>query len=217
MTIQGSELKRFSEFSSFQEDDLQELMDNAQTFITKHEKGSMIYMEGEACLTWDVILEGEVTIRRIDENGNTMTVATMKKGDSLGGSLLFSQSPGYPMSVMAKTDTRILHIKKDGILSLCQKNSSFLEQYLARVSDRTVFLTKKIKLIAMKTIRELIMEYLHGEYLNQKNSRIKLPMNKKELSELMGISRTSLSRELQKMKNDGLIDYDRESITLKTV
>ncbi len=30
----------------------------------------------------------------------------------------------------------------------------------------------------------------------------------------MGISRTSLSRELQKMKQDGLIDYDMKTITI---
>jgi len=39
-------------------------------------------------------------------------------------------------------------------------------------------------------------------------------MTKKELAERLGIQRTSLSRELNKMKKDGLIDYDAHSITI---
>ena len=39
-------------------------------------------------------------------------------------------------------------------------------------------------------------------------------MTKKELAERLGIQRTSLSRELNKMKKDGLVDYNTHSITI---
>ena len=39
-------------------------------------------------------------------------------------------------------------------------------------------------------------------------------MTKKVLADKIGVQRTSLSRELSKMKNDGLIDFDSESITI---
>ena len=39
-------------------------------------------------------------------------------------------------------------------------------------------------------------------------------MTKKALAERIGVQRTSLSRELAKMRADGLIKYDAESIEI---
>ena len=39
-------------------------------------------------------------------------------------------------------------------------------------------------------------------------------MTKQTLADKIGVQRTSLSRELSKMRNDGLIKYDSKSITI---
>ncbi len=44
--------------------------------------------------------------------------------------------------------------------------------------------------------------------------KLKLRLTKKSLAEKFGVQRTSLSRELNKMREDGLIDYDAYSITI---
>lgn len=40
-------------------------------------------------------------------------------------------------------------------------------------------------------------------------------MSKKEMAERFGIQRPSLSRELNKMRKDGLLEYDAKTITIK--
>ncbi len=67
----------------------------------------------------------------------------------------------------------------------------------------------------MKTIRQQIIDYLTYQYHKQNSLRIILNMSKKEWSEKLGVHRPSLSRELSKMKREGLIDYDRNSVTIK--
>jgi DNA-binding transcriptional regulator GbsR (MarR family) len=42
-------------------------------------------------------------------------------------------------------------------------------------------------------------------------------MTKTEMAENFGIQRTSLSRELRKMKQAGLVEYDSETITLMII
>lgn len=46
---------------------------------------------------------------------------------------------------------------------------------------------------------------------------IKLNYSKKDLAERLGIQRSSLSRELNKMRRDGLLEYDAKTITLKNI
>jgi CRP-like cAMP-binding protein len=41
-----------------------------------------------------------------------------------------------------------------------------------------------------------------------------LTLSKKALAEMFGISRTSLSRELGRMRDEGLIDFDQKTITI---
>ena len=65
-----------------------------------------------------------------------------------------------------------------------------------------------------RTIRESIISYLDYERKNQNSNIIKLNMTKKALAERIGVQRTSLSRELAKMREDGLIEYTPVSISL---
>ncbi|NLM46621.1 MAG: winged helix-turn-helix domain-containing protein [Firmicutes bacterium] len=65
-----------------------------------------------------------------------------------------------------------------------------------------------------KTIREKIIDYLEHESRRQHSRQILLPCTKKELAEQIGVQRTSLSRELARMRADGLIEYNARSITL---
>jgi CRP-like cAMP-binding protein len=118
------------------------------------------------------------------------------------------------MTVFAKADATILHIKKDLILKLCQINAIFLNNLLKSISDKTLILTDKIKSLSMKTIRECIIDFLIYESFSQNSRTIKLDYTKKELAEKFGIQRSSLSRELNKMRKDGLIEYDAHSITI---
>ena len=201
-------------FSGFSTEELLNLFKAQNYIISKYNKGCIIHFESEKCNYLDIILKGQVFIQKIDEKGNVLTVAEFKIGDNLGGNLLFSKYPYYPMSVIAKSDTEILHIPKDLVLQLCQTSQDFLVKFLTCISDKTAILTSKIKSISMKSIRESIIEFLNYEYYTQNSKKIKLNMTKKELAERLGIQRTSLSRELNKMKKDGLVDYDAHSITI---
>jgi len=45
----------------------------------------------------------------------------------------------------------------------------------------------------------------------QNNSMyFKVPMNRKDLADYLCVDRSALSRELSRMKDDGIIDYDKD-------
>jgi CRP-like cAMP-binding protein len=182
--------------------------------ITQYKKNNIVHFVGEVCSKLEIILSGKVVIERIDESGNLMTIAEFLGGDVLGGNLMFSKNPYYPMTVTAKEATLILEINKDRLFRLFSDNHEFLSSYLEYVSDHTVILGDRIKHYVNRTIRESIISYLNFEAKKQNSSIIKLSMTKKALAERIGVQRTSLSRELAKMREDGLIEFNSVSITL---
>lgn len=182
--------------------------------ITQYRKNNIVHFVGEVCSKLEIILTGKVVIERIDESGNLMTIAEFFSGDVLGGNLMFSKNPYYPMTVTAKEATLILEINKERLFQLFSDNHEFLKSYLEYVSDHTVILGDRIKHYVNRTIRESIISYLNYERKKQNSTTIKLSVTKKALAERIGVQRTSLSRELAKMRADGLIEFSPVYITL---
>lgn len=204
-------------FKCFSFHELEKLFNKDYYKIKKYTKNSVIYFQNEKCESLDVILDGVITIQKIDSEGDILTISDFMSGNVLGENLLFSRNNTYPMTIITKSDTTILHIKKDMILNLCQNNVCFLNSLLQSLSDKTLILSDKIKSLTLKTIRQCIIEFLLFEYNSQKSTKIKLNMSKKELAEKIGVQRSSLSRELNKMRNDGLIEYDTKYIDINDI
>ena len=208
-------IKNLDLFKHFSLDELNELFKNNAYTTKKYMKNSIIYVQNEKCLSLDIILQGIVAVQKIDSNGNVLNIYDFEIGDILGGNLIFSKRNEYPMTLISQNDSVILHIKKDLILELCKTNTNFLEEFFSLISDKTLMLTEKIKSLTMKTIRQCIIEFLLYETYSQKSTTIKLNVSKKDLAERIGVQRTSLSRELNKMRKDNLISYNANSITIK--
>lgn len=175
-------------------------------------KNNIVHFTGEVCSKLEIILSGRVVVERIDESGNLMTIAEFLRGDVLGGNLMFSRSPHYPMTVTAKEATCMLEIEGDRLFRLFSDNHAFLKSYLAYVADHTAILGDRIKHYVNRTIRESVMSYLDYERKRQNSDTVRLNITKKALAERIGVQRTSLSRELAKMRDDGLIRFDAASV-----
>lgn len=200
--------------SGINEDKVNNYINQGTIKISSYGKNNIIHFEGDCCFSLEIVLEGKVTVDRIDESGDLLTVAEFYKGDIIGGNLIFSKNPYYPMTISTKVNSNIMEIPKEIIFEFCTENCDFLKRFLQSISDNALLLGDKIKHYVSRTIRESVISFLKYEYSIQGKEKITLNMTKKALSEKIGVQRTSLSRELQKMKNDGLINYDSSTITV---
>lgn len=207
-------LMSISLFNGLERENLSIILER-QAFIQNFGAGQIIYLQNEKATTMDIVLDGNVIVQNIDENGNILAITSLEKGDMLGGNLIFSGKNEYPMTLIARKDTKLLRMKKDMLLDLCQIDKRFLVNLLELLSDKALVLTNKIHSLARKTIREKILDFLAFEVKRQGVKTITLPISKKELSDRFGIERPSLQRELKKMQDEGLIYYDARTITLK--
>lgn len=201
-------------FNMFTSDEIVRFFKEDKYEIKKYNKNSIIYLQNEKCNTFDIVLEGSVAVQRIDENGDVLTITTLSPGDIMGGNLVFSLNNQYPMTLISTNKCKILHIKKELMIELCQINREFLIILLQCLSDKTLILADKVKLVSIKSIRDKIFEFLNYESYMQQSNTINLSVTKKELAERLGIQRPSFFRELSKMKREGLIDFDSKTITI---
>ncbi len=202
-------------FKSFSKEELKSKVYASGFEIKAYEKNQIVHLQNELCLSMDIILEGRVAVQKIDEEGNVLTINVFSAPEIMGAHLIFSTRNLYPMTVVAESKVITLSLSKELITALGQSNPGFMLALLQIISDRTVILADKIRAISHKTIRQQIIDFLTYEYHIQQSPVIKLNYTKKELAERLGIQRTSLSRELNKMRQAGMLEYSARTIIIK--
>ena len=77
------------------------------------------------------------------------------------------------------------------------------------LSDKNQALMEKIEVVSKKNLREKILSYLSQESQRQGSKYFEIPLGRIELADYLCTDRSALTRELGKMRNEGLIDYDK--------
>ncbi|MDT8717259.1 Crp/Fnr family transcriptional regulator [Clostridium sp. 19966] len=204
-------------FNNMSSDKLYNFFSTCKYTVKKYNKNDLIFSEDDNCNNLSILLDGEVEIQKIDVSGKLLVVAKFERGDTFGENLIFGDVNRYPMSVVCKSSSEVLHIPKKSVLLLCQEDTVFLYEFLRTLSNRAVNLSSKLKQVTLKTIRQKICEFIYEKYENSHNVNIEIEMSKKEWADKLGVQRPSLSRELIKMKEEGLIDYDKNTIVIKDI
>ena len=201
-------------FSSFSPTQLEILFGKQPYRIRRYAKTQMIYLSGEACTSLDVLLQGSVSLQSLDEEGSLFKAQIVGEGDIYGATLLFGTSSKFPLSVVAEAPSQILHLSKALVLSLCKEDTLFTEGLLQIVSDKAHALSTTLTNLTSKPLRENLLHYLREEATRQGSLTIRLPITKKELAHRLGVERTSLSRALALLRDEKLLSFERERVTL---
>lgn len=201
-------------FEKFNEESLNSLLSDPYCSIRHYSKEEVVFFQMDKCEHLSVVIDGTIEIQQNNENGNTLVVTSLVKGNMFGESLLFGDKNSYPMDVVSKDNSTVLHINKAKVTSLLQDNQDFLVSLLKLLSNKAMLLSQKLRQVTSKSLKSMICEFLLSEYKKQNSLEIKLNMTKQALADRFGVQRPSLSRELIKMKNENIINFDRKTITI---
>ncbi|MEL7565089.1 MAG: Crp/Fnr family transcriptional regulator [Dehalobacterium sp.] len=197
--------------------EIAEILKASHINIVDYPTDAIIAGEGENCDSLGIVLAGKVEIQKIYSTGKTVTMAQFGAGNFFGEAIIFSKQHLYPGTVVSRSAAKILFLHKTTVISLCGKYPLILENFMRLLSERILMLNKKIKELSLGTIRQKICYFLLEEHKKQNSLTIKLPFSKEVLAEHMGIQRPSLSRELIKMREEGLIDFQKNYIRIKNI
>lgn len=201
-------------FKNMSFEEIEAICDMVSTNVSKYHKSETIFDEGDSCDSLGIVLKGRVELSTYFISGDVSNLITLNQSDIFGEAILFSPNDHYPVTVTSLTSTEILFLTKDNILNIIAINSKFLENYLLLLSTKLLFFNDKFKLLSLNSIRGKIAHVLIKLSKEQNSLKVKLPFSKEKMALHICTRRPSLSRELGKMKNDGLIDFDKSYITI---
>ena len=160
-------IRNLTFFDTWTDDDLMSYLRDNHFKIKSYGKNTVLHFEGEPCHHLEIILSGRVVVDRIDESGNLLTVSEFNRDDILGGSLMFSRNPRYPMTVSTQIPTEILEIETQVLFNTFHENQEFLRTYLELISDHASILGNTIKHHVHTSIRESLLGFIQNECKKQ--------------------------------------------------
>ncbi|MCT4507489.1 MAG: Crp/Fnr family transcriptional regulator [Tepidibacter sp.] len=204
-------------FKNIGDINLNDMLSNINYKIKSFNKNELIAIEGDSLTSIGILLSGNVEIQKIYPSGKTLTISTLSSGDIFGEVIVFSQKNSYPATLIPITSTKIMFMSKEDILKICTINPDILKNFMSLLSNKILMLNKKVKTLSYQTIREKIASYVLDEYSKQKKLLINIPHSRQEMSEQFAVTRPSLSRELIKMREEELIEFNRNTILIKNL
>ena len=82
------------------------------------------------------------------------------------------------------------------------------------LGEKNYYLNAKMDLLLLKGMREKLVTYLLSEAKSHQSNSFTIHLNRNQLADYLNVSRTSMCRELGRMKEEGLIDYYQNSFKL---
>lgn len=182
--------------------------------IKDYNKDDIIAMQGEDCSKLGIILNGEVEIHKTFPSGKVVTINYLPAGNVFGEAIVFSNRHLYPATIISTTNSKIMYLEKEVIINLMSTDKQIISNFMGLLSNRILMLNDRITNLHLDTLRKKISNIILIEYEKQNSLNLILPYNRKKMAELLNIPRPSLSRELINMKDDKLIDFNRNNIKI---
>ena len=165
-----------------------------------------------------LVLSGSVRIEHTDLWGDKGILNITPAGGVFAES--YACIPDEPMLVdaVANEDSDILFINVPGLFSfgpLWESQNRLIQNLLMISAEKNLQLSRRSLHTSPKTIRGRLFSYFSQQVSAQGSSRITIPFDRQQLADYLNLDRSALSKELGKMKRDGLIAYHRNRFEIK--
>ncbi|NLT18187.1 MAG: Nitrogen fixation regulation protein FixK [Firmicutes bacterium ADurb.Bin080] len=182
--------------------------------------GETILAEGERVDSVGLVISGGAHISMNDFWGNRSIVADLGPGDIFGE--VYALSGGTNLSgveVVAYQSSEILFLNFKRMITVCSSACDFhnrlISNLLKIVGEKNLMITEKMRCLTKRSTREKLLSYFSLESKKQGKNQISIPFNRQELADYLSVDRSAMSAELSRMKEEGIIDYRKNSFVLK--
>lgn len=181
--------------------------------IGTFQKNDIVAFEEENIKHIGIILSGAVDMVKEDLWGNKTMLVRMRKDELFGETFACGKDNMSVVTFVVSEDAKILFMPFDRVMHSCTMACVFhhrlIENMVHIIANKNRDLMRKVEVVSKRTIRERLLAYLSIQAQIQESRYFEIPLGRVELAEYLCVDRSALTRELAKMKDDGLIDYDK--------
>jgi CRP/FNR family transcriptional regulator len=209
-------LRRCPLFAGLKEEDLKKI----RTIASPKQVGKkeILFSDGEEAKGFYVILSGKIKLYKISSEGKEQILHVVSTPDAFAEAALFHEG-SYPAFAEALIDSQLLFFPKRDFIQLIERNPQLSINMIVSLSHFLRRFASLIEELSLKEVSSRIAKYLID--LSLKSAKegkipkaVELDLSKTQLASKLGTISETLSRTLAKMKAKGIIDVEKNKISI---
>ena len=213
-------LERTKLFDQIKPEELKEMLHCLEAQRRSFQKEELVFRRGECISEIALLLEGNVHIRQEDYWGNLSILSEVAPGELFGEVYACLGNAQILNDAVAVRESTVLFINVHKILTLCPSVCRFherlIQNLLTVLAEKNRLLTRKIAHMSQRTTKEKILSYLSEQSLKAGSASFDIPFDRQQLADYLSVDRSAMSRELSKMREEGILKFERNHFVLKS-
>lgn len=188
--------------------------------IHSYEKNAMIFTALDSPRCAYILISGDILIYKATQSGKRDIFLHVKQNGAVFGEVyLFMEREIYEYDAVALQPSTVLEIPKDYFYNTCGNDcphhTKLIRNMLRILAQKAFSFNLKLQILASGTLRQKIIRYLLEHLSNSQT--VMMTMNREMFADYLNVARPSLSRELLKMEEEGLIRIDGSRIEINNL
>lgn len=212
----GKQIQKSPLFAGMTGEETVKAMEILHAGYTEYGKGEVLHRPYTGMKKFGLVLYGGVCACMDDVEGNRMIMAEVTPGITFGESLCFMEIKDSPVYVYAAENAGVVWLSTEDLF--CGDSDDFSvrlqKKFTAMLAQRTFVMNNRIQILSKLRLRDKLITYFTQLSEAAHSYTFEIPMNRDDLAVYIGTNRSALSRELARMKDDGIIDYYRNSVRI---
>lgn len=205
-------------FAGVGEEELPAMLNCLGATVRSYRKGEYVFQSGEHISSITVLVEGRLLIQKDDYWGNRSIVNVIEPGELFGEAYAAPGSGALRNDVLATEDSTAIFFDIHRVLTVCPSACRFhaltVQNLFYEISEKNRKLVSKLDITSKRTTREKLLSYLSEEARRQNASTFEIPFNRQQLADFLSVDRSAMSNELCKLRDAGMISFERSRFTL---
>lgn len=197
-------------FFHLPEKDINEILERCVVETRTVDKANHVVRQGDTIHSLFLLMEGLVRTEMVTKEGNILEIEFIEPVRPLAPAFLVASENRYPVDVITAENSLFYIIPKSLWLKEMMGNEILMTNFMKVNSNMTVFLSKKVQMMSIKSIKGKLSLYILENTTSEKDSFM-LKRTQTQLAEYFGVQRPSLARTLGEMIREGIISlYKKE-------
>lgn len=205
-------------FQGLTEQELHDLEQIGAIRRQKFNKHVTVFHVGDLVHEIGIVLEGSVLIENNDLWGNKSILSRVEKGQVFAESYAFHEVP-LMVDAIADEDSLILFLD---VQQLMEEQNAQATWYCKMLKNLLLISTKKNRNLSnrifcttSKTVRGRLAAFFSEQAAKTGSNTFDIPFNRQQMADYLNLDRSALSKELGKMREEGLLTFRKNHFSIK--
>lgn len=210
-------LRKIRLFHDMTDDEITQALKNLNAYTKTYEKDEFILLAGSKTCELGILLEGRATVETNDMWGSRTILSMIEKDELFAETYAIRYDQTVIVDVRCDEPCTILFLRAADLIRAYSNQvwqNKMIKNLLMISARKNMHLSSRAFQTSSKSARGRVMAYLNAISVRTGKTLFEIPFDRQQMADYLNLERTALSKELGKMKKDGIIDFHKNTFKL---